>query len=104
MHETVGRQRETRSQKNIHGTSATKLKSGYGTPSDGTFARRPKKTEKIIIVNRGCRTAQLAPSAVCLYRTLMSRQIRKYTELSMRPELSQIQLPPSPGWLNDELR
>src|SRR5678815_3204350 len=52
--------------KNVQGTSAAKLKSGYGTPSDGTFARFPKKRLNTTIVSSGWMIAHEAPSAVCL--------------------------------------
>src|SRR5579884_3991110 len=62
--------------KNIQGTSAVRLNTEYGTPSEGIFARRPKNSVKISIVNNGCISAHPAPIAVCLYRTLISRQVR----------------------------
>src|SRR6185369_11214596 len=65
--------------KNVQGTSAVKANSGYGTPSDGTFARCPKKRLNTTIVLSGWMTAQATPSAVCLYRTFTSRQVRKYS-------------------------
>jgi hypothetical protein len=63
--------------KNVHGRSAAYAKSGYGTPSEGMPAKRPKKRLKTTIVMNGWMIAQDAPKAVCLYRTLMSRQARK---------------------------
>src|SRR5262249_54888773 len=63
--------------KNVHGTRAANAKIGYGTPSEGIFARWPKKTANTIIVKPGWMMAQAAPSTVCLYRTWMSRQTRK---------------------------
>ena len=63
--------------KNVHGTSAAYAKIGYGIPSDGIFASLPKNSEKTTIVKNGWMIAHAAPSAVCLYRTLMSRQMRK---------------------------
>src|ERR1041385_4155967 len=56
-----------------HGSSAVYANTGYGTPSDGTFASRPKNTLNTTIVKNGCRIAHAAPSAVCLYRTFTSR-------------------------------
>ena len=53
-------------EKNIQGTSAVNAKSGYGTPSDGTFANRPKNSAKTAMVMIGWMIAQIAPSAVCL--------------------------------------
>src|SRR5262245_10811176 len=57
--------------KNVHGTSAAKAKIGYGMPSDGTLASRPKNRLNTAIVKRGWITAQVKPSDVCLYRTWM---------------------------------
>jgi hypothetical protein len=51
---------------NVQGSNAVKEKMGYGTPSEGTFARLPKKMLKTTIVRNGCRIAQLAPNNVCL--------------------------------------
>jgi len=39
--------------KNVHGTRAAKLKIGYGTPSEGTFASLPKKRLNTTIVKNG---------------------------------------------------
>ncbi len=50
----------------VQGISAVYEKIGYGTPSEGTPARLPKKMLKTTIVRNGCRMAQAAPSAVCL--------------------------------------
>src|SRR2546428_883423 len=50
---------------------------GYGTPSEGMRASQPKMMLNTIIVMNGCSTAHPAPKIVCLYRTFMSRQIRK---------------------------
>src|SRR5258705_8972819 len=52
--------------KYVHGTSAENENSGYGKPSDGTCARRPRNTANTAIVSTGCRTAHAAPSVVCL--------------------------------------
>src|SRR5712692_5277112 len=52
--------------KYVHGTRAANAKTGYGRPSDGTFAKRPKKIVNTTIVITGWMTAQPAPSAVCL--------------------------------------
>jgi hypothetical protein len=51
---------------NCHGSRPVNANTGYGTPSDGIFASRPKKTLNTTIVRTGCKTAQAAPSAVCL--------------------------------------
>src|SRR5271157_3992194 len=69
--------------KNVQGSKPANAKRGYGTGPDETPARRPKKMLKTIIVMSGWRTAQAAPSAVCLYLTLTSRQVRKKS--SSRP-------------------
>src|SRR5262249_59523066 len=61
-------------EKEFHGNNAVKTKIGYGSPSEGMFARRLKMPVKINIVMNGWRTAQPIPKLVCLYRTLMSRQ------------------------------
>jgi hypothetical protein len=53
-------------------------KMGYGTPSDGIFARLPKKMVNTTIVKSGWITAQEAPKIVCLYLTLISRHAKKY--------------------------
>jgi hypothetical protein len=52
---------------------------GYGTPSEGIRASRPKNMLNTRVANRGCRTAHATPSTVCLYLTLMSRHTRKYS-------------------------
>src|SRR5579883_129633 len=65
-------------EKNIQGTSAVSTKTGYGWPSDGIFAARPKNSVKMTMAARGWINAQAAPKAVCLYRTFTSRQVRKY--------------------------
>src|SRR3990167_9763014 len=52
--------------KSCHGKSAAYENMGYGTPSDGIFARLPKKIVKTTIVKRGCRIAHSTPKAVCL--------------------------------------
>ena len=49
-----------------HGSSAQNANTGYGTPSDGMRASRPKKIVNTTIVVSGCRIAHAAPSAVCL--------------------------------------
>src|ERR1700732_87321 len=65
--------------KKVQGRSPAYEKMGYGSPSDPMLASLPKKIVNTIIARRGCRTAQAAPSAVCLYRTLTSRHTRKYS-------------------------
>src|SRR5687767_7244790 len=65
--------------KNVQGTSAAYAKIGYGTPSDGIRASRPKNRLNTTMVKKGWIMAHAAPSAVCLYLTLMSRHVRKYT-------------------------
>ena len=40
-------------EKKVHGTSAANVKMGYGMPSDGTRASRPKNRLKTIIVSTG---------------------------------------------------
>ena len=52
-------------------------KIGYGIPSEGTLSNLPKKTANIIIVRKGCKTAHRKPKTVCLYFTLISRQVKK---------------------------
>src|SRR4051812_7535118 len=52
--------------KYVHGTSAASENNGYGTPSDGTFASRPKKMVNTTIVRNGCSTLHPMPSTVCL--------------------------------------
>ena len=39
---------------------------GYGTPSEPTWASRPKKIVKTTMVMAGCSTAHAAPRTVCL--------------------------------------
>lgn len=46
--------------------------------SEDIPASFPKKILKIIIVKNGWIIAQAAPKIVCLYRTLISRHVRKY--------------------------
>src|SRR5688572_1723621 len=43
--------------KNVHGRSAAKANSGYGRPSDGILAHRPKSRLNTPIVANGWRTA-----------------------------------------------
>src|SRR5215831_6838895 len=63
---------------NVHGTNPTRLKIGYGTPSEGTRAGRPKNRLNTTIVRTGWMIAHATPNAVWRYRTLMSRHVRKY--------------------------
>ena len=46
-------------------------------PSEGTFTRTPRKMVKTNVVIKGCNNTHDTPSSVCLYRTLMSRRVRK---------------------------
>jgi hypothetical protein len=39
--------------KSCHGNNPQNVNTGYGTPSDGIPASRPKKTLKTIIMNSG---------------------------------------------------
>ena len=48
------------------GSSAVKANTGYGMPSEGTLARRPKKRLNTSMVKSGWMMAHAAPSAVCL--------------------------------------
>jgi hypothetical protein len=66
-------------EKYSHNNKPEYEKSGYGIPSEGIFANPPKTIVKIIIVTNGWSTAQDAPNAVCLYRTFISFQDRKYS-------------------------
>ena len=52
--------------KYVQGTSAAIENTGYGIPSEGMPASRPKKMVNTTIVRTGWRIAQPAPSAVCL--------------------------------------
>jgi hypothetical protein len=61
------------SAKRIQGRSPEKMKSGYGTPSEGICASPPKIAVKINIIKSGWRIAHAIPSPVCLYRIFMSR-------------------------------
>src|SRR5262249_55264259 len=63
--------------KNVHGTSTGRAKKGYGKLVETKIPSRPKKSEKTTIISTGWRIAQAAPSRVCLYFTLTSRQVRK---------------------------
>src|SRR4051794_13144494 len=65
-------------EKNVHGTSAARTKIGYGSPSEGSPASRPKNSPKTPISMMGWINAQPAPKNVCLYRSFTSRQTRKY--------------------------
>jgi len=67
------------SAKRVHGSNAESTKSGYGTPSEGIFAKPPKKIVKMTMVRSGWRTAQAIPRPVCLYRSLMSRSVKEVT-------------------------
>src|SRR5258706_2944591 len=76
-------------EKNCHGSSAVNVNTAYGTPSDGSFAIRPKTTVKMTIVKNGRMNAHKTPIEVCLYRTTMSRQARypsssRYSQTSAR--------------------
>src|SRR4051812_25282681 len=62
--------------KKVQGKSPAQANRGYGRFPDETWAMRPKKMAKTIIIVAGCRMAQAAPSTVCLYRTLTSRQTK----------------------------
>ena len=53
-------------EKNVQGTSAARTKIGYGNPSEGRPARRPKKSPKTPISMIGWINAQPAPKNVCL--------------------------------------
>ena len=44
---------DTPDEKNVHGRRAAKLKSGWGIPSDGIWARLPKNTVKTIAGRSG---------------------------------------------------
>src|ERR1044071_5320283 len=57
---------DTAVEKYVHGTSAASENNGYGTPSEGTRAKRPKKIVKTTIVRNGCSTLHATPRAVCL--------------------------------------
>ena len=70
---------DTAAAKKVHGKRPVRTNKGYGAAPAGTFARRPKKMVKTIIIINGWSTAQATPRAVCLYRTLTSRQARKKT-------------------------
>ena len=70
-------QPDSAAEKYVQGTSAMSENTGYGIPSEGTFARCPKKIVNTTIVISGWIIAHPAPSAVCLYRTLTSRQTKK---------------------------
>src|SRR5262245_6463107 len=63
--------------KNVHGSSPANAKSGYGMSPDDRPPRRLKNTVNTTMSRAGWRTAQAAPSTVCLYRILTSRQQRK---------------------------
>src|SRR3954464_8991240 len=65
-------------EKKVHGTSPAMANSGYGMPSEGILASRPKNKLNTSMVKTGCKIPHAAPNAVCLYRTLISRQVRKY--------------------------
>ena len=52
-------------------------KIGYGNPSELTFKPRLKISVKSNIILRGCIAAHKMPKVACLYRTLMSRQVKK---------------------------
>jgi hypothetical protein len=52
--------------KKVQGTRAQNAKMGYGTPSEGTRASRPRKTVKTTMIVIGWIIAQDAPMAVCL--------------------------------------
>jgi hypothetical protein len=52
--------------KNVQSTNAEYENTGYGIPSDGIFANRPKNSVNMSIVAKGCRIAQDAPRTVCL--------------------------------------
>src|SRR5262245_7760369 len=49
-----------------HGSSPASANTGYGTPSDGKRARRPKTTVNTTIVASGCSQAHNTPNVVCL--------------------------------------
>ena len=53
---------------NVHGSSAAKANTGYGSPSDGIFAHRPEQEREDHLHRRGAAagTAHAAPSTVCL--------------------------------------
>ena len=62
--------------KYVQGTRATNEKIGYGIPSLGIFANRPKTTLNTIMLNTGRRIAHPKPSTVCVYWILTSRTTR----------------------------
>jgi branched-chain amino acid transport system permease protein len=52
--------------KNVHGSRATKAKTGYGSPPVGTLRSVPKRSVKTTIVRSGWRTTHRRPITVCL--------------------------------------
>ncbi len=52
-------------------------KTGYGIESEGISNAPAKNTVNITIMSRGCKIAQENPRIVCLYFTLISRQVKK---------------------------
>ena len=57
---------ESVTEKYVHSSKAEYENSGYGTPSLGMPASFPKKKANVIMVKRGCSSAQATPSAACL--------------------------------------
>src|SRR2546430_16642111 len=53
-------------EKNCQGSRPQKTRMGYGTPSEGILAKRPKTTVRTTIVNNGRITPQATPTTVCL--------------------------------------
>lgn len=62
---------------NCQGSMAQNTIMGYGAPSLGSLAIRPKTKARTSIVAKGRRTLQATPITVCLYRTKISRQAKK---------------------------
>ncbi len=62
-------------EKIFHINNPVNTKIGYGIESDGTPNFFPKKKVKSTIINMGCMTAHAKPKKVCLYLTLISRQV-----------------------------
>ena len=87
--------------KYVQGSSAAKAKIGYGTPSDGSLASRPKKSVKTAIVISGWSTAQRRADRRLLVPDLDVAPDEEVQQLAVVPELAQVERSPAPPTPDD---
>src|SRR5438552_15557358 len=77
-------------EKKVHGTSAASVNSGYGTPSDGTCARRPKNTLNTSIVRNGWRSEERRVGKECRSRWSAYQQKKKMKTNTTNSEMMRL--------------